>query len=129
MADEGSSGILAFEAPQAVLRRASSSELKKVRLLLADSWIVRNDKLNLTAALFQGDARQQQGRDLLDSVIAPRSFEKNGTQYMQRAALTPATRQDVINVQVSLGRKQLPDPLPEADLDCTCPPRENSTSC
>eukprot|EP00035_Acanthoeca_spectabilis_P022983 m.446982 g.446982 ORF g.446982 m.446982 type:complete len:232 (-) comp19452_c0_seq1:152-847(-) len=78
MADEGSGGILAFEAPQAVLRRASSSELKK------------------------GDARQQQGRDLLDSVIAPRSFEKNGTQYMQRAALTPATRQDVINVQRKL---------------------------
>eukprot|EP00038_Savillea_parva_P000570 m.96966 g.96966 ORF g.96966 m.96966 type:complete len:240 (+) comp10193_c0_seq1:247-966(+) len=75
----GDGGILAFEAPQAVLRREA-----------------RSDKTN------DRELRAGEGRDLLDAVIVPRTFEKNGTQYVQKAALTPATRHDVIAVQKKL---------------------------
>eukprot|EP00037_Helgoeca_nana_P011736 m.105444 g.105444 ORF g.105444 m.105444 type:complete len:236 (-) comp21020_c0_seq1:156-863(-) len=75
----GDGGILAFEAPQAILRR-SSVELKNGAK----------------------DNHAGEGRELLDSVIVPRSFEKKGTRYVQKAALTPATRHDVIAVQHKL---------------------------
>mmetsp|Transcript_19380 Transcript_19380/g.50360 ORF Transcript_19380/g.50360 Transcript_19380/m.50360 type:complete len:236 (+) Transcript_19380:270-977(+) len=77
----GDGGILAFEAPEAILRRGSKSGGVKAHT---------------------GKKSRGEGRELLDSVIVPRSFEKNGVTYTQRAALTPATHHDVIAAQRKL---------------------------
>ena len=46
--------------------------------------------------------KNQQTEEVLDSVLPPREWSEDGQLWVQRVSSTPATRLDVINLQVSL---------------------------
>lgn len=45
--------------------------------------------------------KNQQTEEILDSVLPPREWSEDGQLWVQRVSSTPATRLDVINLQVS----------------------------
>ena len=55
-------------------------------------------KSKLAAAEAQ---KSQQTEEILDSVLPPREWSEEGQLWVQRVSSTPATRLDVINLQVS----------------------------
>ena len=55
-------------------------------------------KTKPTAAELQ---KNQQTEEILDSVLPPREWSEEGQLWVQRVSSTPATRLDVINLQVS----------------------------
>lgn len=44
--------------------------------------------------------KNQQTEEILDSVLPPREWSEEGQLWVQRVSSTPATRLDVINLQV-----------------------------
>lgn len=54
-------------------------------------------KSKLAAAEAQ---KNQQAEEILDSVLPPREWSEEGQLWVQRVSSTPATRLDVINLQV-----------------------------
>ena len=53
------------------------------------------------AKLTPGEAqRNQQTEEILDSVLPPREWSEEGQLCVQRVSSTPATRLDVVNLQV-----------------------------
>ena len=47
-------------------------------------------------------AKPTQTEDILNSILPPREWSEDGQLWMQYVSSTPATRLDVINLQVSL---------------------------
>ena len=47
--------------------------------------------------------QRSETEEILDSILPPREWEENGQLWRQSVSSTPATRLDVINLQVGLG--------------------------
>lgn len=77
--------------------RSKQSQQPTVAVMGGGGPVPSPPKSKLAAAEAQ---KNQQAEEILDSVLPPREWSEEGQLWVQRVSSTPATRLDVINLQV-----------------------------